>query len=78
MMLKKTDSPIADEASDISNEDEIDQGDFEPPPAPPFADPRKKGFMVRLRDLFDSLRITLFVLGSATILFVAASNTITW
>ena len=66
-------------SSNMSTDEEEDFTlDEDPPSPPPLADPRKKGFLVSLKDLWDSVRITVFVLGTATILFIAASNTITW
>lgn len=38
----------------------------------------KKSFLVNVRQLWDSIWITVFVIGSALILFVAARNSITW
>ena len=38
----------------------------------------KMGFIENIRKLFDSVRMTLFVVGTALTVFVAARNTITW
>jgi len=38
----------------------------------------KKGFLVNIRQLWDSIWITVFVIGTALVFFVAARNSITW
>ena len=63
--------------SDATDEESQDE-DQTPPSPPPLADPRQKDFLVSLKDFWDSVKITVFVIGGAAILFIAASNTITW
>jgi len=38
----------------------------------------KVGLMENVRKLWDSVRMTVFVVGTALTVFVAARNTITW
>jgi len=38
----------------------------------------KIGLMENVRKLWDSVRMTVFVVGTALTVFVAARNTITW
>jgi len=43
------------------------------------AEPKlKTGLIENVRKLWDSVRITVFVVGTALTVFVAARNTITW
>ena len=38
----------------------------------------RRGWLDYMRQFWDSVRITLFVLGSALIVFIAARNSVTW
>lgn len=71
------DTDSDDSYNRTSSEDEINEDGDDPPSPPPLADPRR-GILVSLKDFWDSVRMLVFVLGSAAVLFVAASNTITW
>jgi len=53
--------------------------DTEEEPMEVTAEPKlKMGLIENIRKLFDSVRMTLFVVGTALTVFVAARNTITW
>jgi len=48
-------------------------------PAEDTAEPKlKMGLIENVRKLWDSVRMTVFVVGTALTVFVAARNTITW
>jgi len=55
------------------------QDDVAEQPVEEIVEPKlKMGLIENVRKLWDSVRMTVFVVGTALTVFVAARNTITW
>ena len=39
---------------------------------------QQRGYLDYLRQIWDSIRLTVFVVGSALVVFIAARNSVTW